>query len=140
VWRWRYRGRLPCAATAELAVAPFVAAPAGLGLANRLVTVAAALPASEVRKNLRRDHWLMKPQLMRRQYTTTPTCKFDVCYLRLMGGVTLLKRRQDRRTPKLGEEDAFGGAGFLWSRDGTTIAASLGLLASGSPVIRRRAP
>src|SRR5258707_881506 len=28
-------------------------------------------------------------------------------------GLTSLKRRQDRRTPKLGEEDAFGGAGFL---------------------------
>src|SRR5712672_3518665 len=28
-------------------------------------------------------------------------------------GLTSLKRRQDRRTPKLGEEEAFGGAGFL---------------------------
>jgi hypothetical protein len=56
------RGRLPWAGVAP-ALAPFVAAAAGLGLANRLVTVAAALPASEVRKNLRRDHWLMKPPI-----------------------------------------------------------------------------
>src|SRR5712672_820149 len=28
-------------------------------------------------------------------------------------GLTSLKRRRDRRTPKLGEEEAFGGAGFL---------------------------
>src|SRR5882762_2292704 len=54
-------GRLPCAAATE-----------GLGLANRLVTVAAALPASEVRKNLRRDHWLMgPPDLCGGQYTTS---------------------------------------------------------------------
>src|SRR6267154_1269065 len=65
------RGRLPCAAGVA-AWAPSIVALAGFGLANRLVTVAAALPASEVRKNLRRDHWLMgPPDLCGGQYTTS---------------------------------------------------------------------
>src|SRR6266850_7996780 len=72
-------GRLPCAGGVALALAPFVAA------ANRLVTVAAALPASEVRKNLRRDHWLMgPPDLCGGQYTTSGHVKFGsvvICLL-----------------------------------------------------------
>src|ERR1700740_3190226 len=64
-------GRLPCAAGVT-ARAPFVAAAARVGRSNRLATPAAALPASEVRKNLRRDHKLIAPpKLCARQYTTT---------------------------------------------------------------------
>src|SRR4029077_10818965 len=53
-------GRLPCAAGVA-ACAPLSAAAAGVGRPKRLVTPAAALPASEVRKNLRRDHRLIVP-------------------------------------------------------------------------------
>jgi len=70
-------GRLPCAAGVA-ARAPFVAADVGLGLANRLVTVAAALPANEVRKNLRRDHWLMKPPINAASIYNNPVGKFAV--------------------------------------------------------------
>src|ERR1700730_7558674 len=45
-------GRLPWAAAAD---APLLA-PTEAVRPNRLLTLAAALPASEVRKNLRRDH------------------------------------------------------------------------------------
>src|SRR5207302_220433 len=70
------RGRLPCPA-----------ATAGLGLANRLVTVAAALPASEVRKNLRRDHWLMGPPgLCGGQYTTSGHVNFGSLAICLLVG------------------------------------------------------
>src|SRR5712692_1647091 len=52
-------GRLPCAGGAA-ARSPLLAA-ASAGRSNRLATPAAALPASEVRKNLRRDHKLIAP-------------------------------------------------------------------------------
>src|SRR5258707_15752743 len=53
-------GRLPCAAGVA-GREPLLAAAAGGVRAKRLVRPAAALPASEVRKNLRRDHRLMAP-------------------------------------------------------------------------------
>src|SRR5713226_8753565 len=72
-------GRLPCAA-GETGRAPLFAA-AGVARPKRLVTPAAALPASEVRKNLRRDHRLIvPPDECGGQYTTTEvrSWKFEV--------------------------------------------------------------
>src|ERR1700730_9001505 len=80
-------GRLPCAAGAAaraslltLGVRPLAAA-AGVVRSNKLAMPAAALPASEVRKNLRRDHKLIAPPFLRaRQYTTTQhrNWKFEI--------------------------------------------------------------
>src|SRR5712664_2486408 len=73
-------GRLPCAAGVA-GREPLLAAAAGGVCANRLVRPAAALPASEVRKNLRRDHRLMAPpDECGGQYTTTEVgnWKFEV--------------------------------------------------------------
>src|ERR1700756_780757 len=51
-------GRLPCAGGVTARV---LAASAGVAPSNRLAMPAAALPASEVRKNFRRDHKLIVP-------------------------------------------------------------------------------
>src|SRR5437016_5803506 len=84
------RGRLPCAAGA-LARAPLAAAAAGLGLANRLVTLAAALLASEVSNNQRRDDWLMgHPDLGGCQYTTSGHENFGSPTISLLGRCGLL--------------------------------------------------
>src|SRR5258708_38290662 len=53
-------GRLPCA-VGLAAREPLLAAATGVARPKRSVRPAAALPASEVRKNLRRDHRLIAP-------------------------------------------------------------------------------
>src|ERR1700756_2342447 len=111
-------GRFPWAGAS--ACAPVLAGDAIVVRAKRLVTLATALPASEVRKNLRRDHRLMGPpdecrgNIQQRRLEVGGR-KFDWaarCY-RSWSGLRCESGRQARppHSKGLGEEEAFGGAG-----------------------------
>src|SRR6202049_5025014 len=112
-------GRLPCAAGAAaraslltLGVRPLAAA-AGVVRSNKLATPAAALPASEVRKNLRRDHKLIAPPFLRaRQYTTphVQNCRFEC--LSGIARIEFEKRRSNLRGGTQAKRTPLGERGF----------------------------
>src|SRR5467141_32542 len=98
-------GRLPCAAGARPG-APLLPVSRGVVRAKRLLTPAAALPASEVKKNLRRDHKSIAPPVSAAAniQLEVGSWKFEV------------------RGKRLGEDDAFRRAGLL---DGVVMSPPL---------------